>query len=172
MWWGNKGRTWSSAQWLRLSGPPQLQRDLPFQWTATPQMYFQHQPLLKFTKPWPSSSLTRLWLSQISIQALCPRKCPTVTLSTIDILCTKLPTQMALQSENYPLVIYCRDVTKAFLQSTPLQRLIINKSPEQFYEYHPQSSGYGWCKTFSALWWGRRWSVLVPSLRSRATLKL
>lgn len=63
---------------------------------------------------------------------------PSVAFSTIRIFCAVLWTWIELHFANNPTINFCREVTKAILQSTPLQRLIMYNPPKQLYNSFPQ----------------------------------
>lgn len=70
---------------------------------------------------------------------------PTVSLHTIRIVMSLFPTWFkAAKQKGKTLVLFTRDVTKAFLQSMPSKRLIYYQPPIQFYEQYPNQKGKIW----------------------------
>lgn len=96
---------------------------------------------------------------------------PTVMLSTLRILTSILPTWMKLilkVSQNDRIIMFCRDVHKAFIQSLKSQRMIIYRPPPEFFEYYPQFLNHVWQayiqiygEVEAGLYWHR---TLVPWL--------
>ena len=70
---------------------------------------------------------------------------PTVGMHTIRILMAIFPTWFKIAKRNgKKLVFFTRDVTKAFLQSNPSQRLIYYRPPQEFYEKNKNAQGMIW----------------------------
>ena len=70
---------------------------------------------------------------------------PTVGLHTIQILLALFPTWFKIaEKEGKKLLFFTRDVTKAFLQSNPSQRLVYYEPPSEYYDLFPDSSTKIW----------------------------
>lgn len=70
---------------------------------------------------------------------------PTIMLSTLWMLASIFPT-LVLQSKktNNKLVMFARDVIKAFIQSLLSKRWIVNKPPPEFFKAYPQFINEVW----------------------------
>lgn len=68
---------------------------------------------------------------------------PKVMLSTVRIFCCIVPTWMEL-SPGDKVVVFGRDVTKAFIQSFESQRPIIHMPPEEYFKAYPHFATHVW----------------------------
>lgn len=68
---------------------------------------------------------------------------PTVMLSTLRMLASIIPTWMQF-SKDEKIVVFGRDVIKAYIQSAKSQRLIVYEPPPEFFDFYPHFTAHLW----------------------------
>lgn len=76
---------------------------------------------------------------------------PNVSILTNHTLAAVSRAWSSLNSINSPLIVFCHEVKKAYFQSTPSQRLIINKAPKEFWKLYSQFDEYFWLAVVKVL---------------------
>ncbi|MEM1282625.1 MAG: hypothetical protein AAGG81_03645 [Chlamydiota bacterium] len=94
---------------------------------------------------------------------------PTIGLSTIRIVISIVPTwDKQLRLKNDKMVVQVRDITKAYLQANPSQRLIAYEPPPEFFTLYPEMLNHVWLaikQLYGDVEAGRHWHhTFIPWL--------